>query len=198
MNVYVIGSCRVHGPLRDRAECLPAVAGYTHTAREALQRLAFVRGQASVPSSVAPYVFARRKAPALNVRQRRALAMADVVVVELCSAKGASIKGYPVNINYAATRGATPDMHDATETLEDDLKLLLASVPRLVVAQHVELDIPARAQYAAVVREVCGDLGVPVFNPAAANPRMVDPYHYDAASICRVGAALMGVCYGRA
>ena len=198
VNVYVIGSCRVHGPLRTQPGYQPVVPGYTHTAREALQRLAFVRGQAGIPASVAPYVFARRQAPAINARQRRAIRSADVVVVELCSAKAAAIRGYPVNINYAQTRGAVPDIHDATATLEADLKLLLESVPRLIVAQHVELGIPARAQYAARLREVCGDLNVPVFDPAVADPVMIDPYHYDKASIRRVGAALMEVCHGRA
>ena len=192
MKVYVIGSCRVHGPLRGRPEYVKGVEGYTHTAREAIQRIKFVRGRQLIPNEVAPYVFLRGRTPAITPEHKRALDSADVVVVEVCSEKSVFHDGYWVNLNYAEKQGLDIRLRD--RHLKTDLAVLAGMVNRLVVVQHVELPgIEPRSRFAAEVREACGELDIPVFNPSGyvTEADMLDVNHYKPEVVRRIGDRLL-------
>jgi len=190
MKIYVVGSCRVHGPLRGRPGYQRPIVGYTHTAKEAIQRIRFVRGEVSIPNAVAPFVFARQQTPVVTAAHRKSLDSADVVVVEVCSAKDVFLDGYSLNLNYAKGDGEIAEVDD----LDLDLAQLKDIVSRLAVVQHVELpDIPDRSRFAARVRDTCQWLGVPVFNPTehVTPDDMLDVNHYKPAVVKRIGDRLM-------
>ena len=192
MNVYVIGSCRVHGPLRGRPEYVKGVEGYTHTAREAIQRIKFVRGRQLIPNEIAPYVFLRDRPPAITPAHKLALDSADVVLVEVCSEKNVFHDGHWVNLNYAEKQGLNIRLRD--RRLKTDLSVLVGMVNRLVVVQHVELPgIEPRSRFAAEVREACGELYIPVFNPSVhvVESEMLDVNHYKPKVISRMGDRLL-------
>lgn len=193
MRFYVVGSCRIHGPLRGRPGYQKVLPGYTHTAKEAIQRLRFVRGQDRIPESVAPYVFSRDRTPEVTLAHRKALQDSDVVVVEICSAKEVFWHGYWLNINYAQTRSLPVDATEA-DALELDIWSLKSMVNRLVVVQHVELPgMEARSRFAEKVRDACGKLGVRVFNPSdyVCEGDMLDVNHYKPAVVRRISDRLM-------
>lgn len=191
MRFYVIGSCRVHGPLRGRPGYQPALPGYTHTAKEAIQRIRFLCGELKIPDSVSPYVFSLSRAPAVTHRHRQALDRSDVVLVEICSAKEVSLDGYWLNLNYA--KDIKSDVREA-EDLEGDIKTLALMCKRLMVVQHVELPgISDRSRFASQLRDVCEKLGVPVFVPAdyVTPEEMLDVNHYRPEAVGRIGDRLM-------
>ena len=165
--------------------------GYTHTAKEAIQRIRFVRGELKIPNRVAPYVFSRPHAPLVGRKHRKALASSDIVLVEICSAKEVSINGYWLNLNYA--KGIKANVHEAGN-LEGDIKMLASMCKRLMIVQHVELPgLPDRSRFASQLREVCARLNVPVFVPAdfVTHEDMLDVNHYKPEVVARIGDRLM-------
>lgn len=191
MKFYVIGSCRIHGPLRGRPGYQPILPGYTHTAKEAIQRMRFVRGELKIPDSVSPYVFSRPRPPLVARKYRKALESSDVVLVEICSAKEVSLAGYWLNLNYA--KGIDAEMREAGD-LEGDIKTLAEMCRRLMVVQHVELPgIPDRSRFAVQLRDVCAKFGVPVFVPTdyVSPEDMLDVNHYRPEAVARIGDQLM-------
>lgn len=189
----VIGSCRVHGPLRDRPGYQKSVVGYTHTAKEAIQRVRFVRGEVKISDHVAPFVFSRDSAP--SVTDAQSLEDSDVVLVEICSAKEMQLDGYWLNLNYVAARKAFSMVTgQRTQSLTDDLMTLSAMVRRLMVVTHVDLaGLSDRAQFCREVRAACDALGIPVFSPAdhVGPGDMLDVNHYKPGAIKRIGDRLM-------
>lgn len=199
MRFYVVGSCRVHGPLRAKVGYQPVLPGYTHTAKEAIQRLRFVRGDLQIPNPVAPYVFSRRVAPKVSRKHLQALENSDVTLVEICSSKEVSRDGYWLNLNYAA--GAAADVREASD-LEGDIQALASMCPRLMIVQHVELPgIPDRTRFAGQLRDVCAQLNVPVFRPSdfITTNDMLDANHYAPSALDGIGerlVAFMKIGYG--
>lgn len=193
MRFYVIGSCRVHGPLRGRSGYGRPIVGYTHTTKEAIQRIRYIRGEIVIPDSVAPYVFSRYRAPVVTATRRRALDEAGLVLVEVCSAKQVQHMGFWLNLNYASSCKLHVPALEAVD-LEADFIYLMRIVPRLAVVTHVDLPgIEDRAKFSGQVRAVCDKLGVPVFSPAEfVKPGdMLDANHYKPDMIGRVGDRLM-------
>ncbi|WP_368655395.1 hypothetical protein ABRY94_11730 [Castellaniella ginsengisoli] len=193
MRFYVIGSCRVHGPLRGRPGYGKPVVGYTHTTKEAIQRVRHIRGEIVIAHSVAPYVFSRERTPVVTAAHRRALNDADVMLVEVCSAKEMQYMGFWLNLNYAQNRELHAPVQEAAE-LERDLRALMRMVPRLVVVTHVDLPgIEDRARFSDRVRSACEKLDIPVFSPAdhVGPDDMLDANHYKPDVVRQIGDRLM-------
>jgi hypothetical protein len=94
MNVTVIGSCRVHGPLRwVAAQGLIAmhdqgVYGYTHCTKEALQQLEVLQGKRQLTDELWPYIADSR----YSELGHGDVATADALVVEISSVKEISFR----------------------------------------------------------------------------------------------------------
>lgn len=190
MKVYVIGSCRVHGPLRSRPQYQKVLSGYTHTAKEAIQRIRYVRGEMQIPDSVAPFIFSRNRAPKTNREYRAALDESDVMLVEVCSGKHIQHQGYWLNLNYALARGLNVEPIEVD--MAGDIKMLASMVKRLVVVQHVELaGLDERSRVARAVRNACERAGVAVFAPKVKFDDMLDVNHYQNSVVPRIGDQIM-------
>lgn len=193
MRLYVIGSCRVHGPLRNKSGYQRVIPGYTHTAKEAIQRLRFIRGEVQIPDRIAPYVFSRPKAPIVTDAHRRALQSSDVVIVEVCSAKDALYDGFWLNVNYANVHGLEYQSLEACD-VKEDISLLSTMVNRLVVIHHVELPgIFQRSEFAIRLRTACQQLGIQVINPTdyLQDGDMLDANHYQPFAVTKIGDRIM-------
>jgi hypothetical protein len=72
--VGVVGSCRVHDPLKEVARSgrgvfrWSAFNTFTHTPAEAAQHIAFCRGRLEIPEPFAPYILRQDKVPILDGR----------------------------------------------------------------------------------------------------------------------------------
>jgi tetratricopeptide (TPR) repeat protein len=107
--IGVIGSCRVHGPIkalvaggRARAVAFPFNT-YTHSPQDALQYLRFCQGQMVLPPALEPLVFGRAgmRYPALGFMQL--VAGLDLIIAEVSSQTRLTAAGFEMQQNYFAT-----------------------------------------------------------------------------------------------
>jgi len=113
MRIFVIGSCRVHRPVASLdsgvASYLTGGAGmYTHTLKEAIQRLELLRGNDKVPPSLARFVYASAAGPMWAPRMMDDLHSSDVLVVEVSSEKEVQVDGVYLQLNYLASALIAP------------------------------------------------------------------------------------------
>lgn len=107
--IGVLGSCRVHGPVKAlvaaggaRAVAFPFNT-YTHSPHDALQYLKFCLGRMILPPPLEPLVFGKAgmRYPALGFMQL--VARLDLIIAEVSSQTRLSACGFEVQQNYFAT-----------------------------------------------------------------------------------------------
>lgn len=112
--IGVIGSCRVHGPIKAlvasgeaRGVAFPFNT-YTHSPYDALQYLRFCMGHVVLPPPLEPLVFGKTgmRYPALGFVQL--VGKLDLVVAEVSSQTRLSASGFEVQQNYFATNFVRP------------------------------------------------------------------------------------------
>lgn len=112
--IGVIGSCRVHGPVKAlvaeggaRAVAFPFNT-YTHSPQDALQYLRFCLGRLILPPPLEPLVFGKAgmRYPALGFMQL--VAGLDLIIAEVSSQTRLSAAGFEVQQNYFATNFVRP------------------------------------------------------------------------------------------
>ncbi len=110
----MIGSCRVHGPVKAlvaeggaRAVAFPFNT-YTHSPQDALQYLRFCLGRLILPPPLEPLVFGKAgmRYPALGFMQL--VAGLDLIIAEVSSQTRLSAAGFEVQQNYFATNFVRP------------------------------------------------------------------------------------------
>jgi len=111
--VLVIGSCRVHRPVagqdKKRMHYLTGgVGAYTHTAKEAVQRLEALRGDHAVAPHLAKYVYATGGVPADASCRPEELRRSEVLVVEVSSEKEVVVDDVYLQLNYLASTLIAP------------------------------------------------------------------------------------------
>lgn len=101
-----MGSCRVHGPMREIAasgRCHYVHGGsraYLHSVGEALQRLNWGLGARAIDDRLAPYCFATERAPCVTAESVRALESCDLLLLEISSAKELLCDRVNLQLNY--------------------------------------------------------------------------------------------------
>lgn len=112
--IGVIGSCRVHGPVKAlvaegqaRAVAFPFNT-YTHSPQDARQYLRFCMGHLILPPPLEPLVFGKAgmRYPALGFMQL--VAGLDLIIAEVSSQTRLSASGFEVQQNYFATNFVRP------------------------------------------------------------------------------------------
>ncbi|OZI74933.1 capsular biosynthesis protein [Bordetella genomosp. 12] len=99
LKLFVLGSCRVHRPIRLLQEqgrallCTAGIPGYIHSTREARQRLRWLSEGQGLDRQLLPFLFARSVLPRLEETHRRELAQADVVVIEAAAERSVEVDG---------------------------------------------------------------------------------------------------------
>ena len=99
-----IGSCRLFTPLKSVREVFDITIqgsrhyGFTHSSAEALQALRFIRGEIDLPAELLPLV--ARSADTRGLGDEPSCEDADVVVIEICSAKNVTIGDCSLQLNY--------------------------------------------------------------------------------------------------
>lgn len=212
LTAAVLGSCRVHTPIRllarDRIRTdHEGAEWYTHSTRDALQKLKIVRRQVDVPAEVVPLVVeshAQKWHPEKHHPDfyRRA----DVFVVEICSRKVATFAGvyyqqwptqmvlreperYPELVAYV--EGATHRVQSRGELL-GDLKLIcdrlggpVLFVPHINVKMTNGEPFPERTIIRDALEEFCRSDGraslfdpTPVVAEYGEAQALVDSGHY--------------------
>lgn len=191
MKMYVIGSCRVHGPLSKVPGYSRGLRGYTHGIKEAIQHVKYVRGAIKIPTDVMPLIVGS-SATVSATRARAALNAADVVVVEVSTGKVNEYNGLFLQDNYLRRHGRPEGVSTYMQDyLEQDIKELKHLAPNLVIIQHIEIEgIRSRSEFAATLRAQCAAQGVPVYNPTP-GAKMIDAYHYDPATLPEVAKRMM-------
>ncbi|WP_423066891.1 hypothetical protein [Devosia sp. CN2-171] len=195
LTAAVLGSCRVHTPVRmlarDRIRTdHEGAEWYTHSTRDALQKLKIVRRQLDLPAKVVPLVVeshAQKWNPARH--HPTFYGRADVFVVEICSRKIATNDGiyyqqwptqmvvreperYPELVGYV--EGATQRIQSREELL-GDLKLIcdrlgrpVLFVPHLNVKMSNGQPFPERTIIRDTLEQFCrSDRRASLFDPTA-------------------------------
>lgn len=177
MKIYVIGSCRVHGPLKPVKGYCRGPVGYTHSTKESIQSIQFVRQEIEIAPELRQYVFGRSQDP-WRKPHKEWLDTADVVIVEISTGKINERQGVYLQSNYLARHGDIDGVQAyKQDDLSRDIETLKGMVNNLIVVQHIELPgIPERSAFAAELRQACATHDVPVFIPTG---KTIDPYHYD-------------------
>ena len=190
MRFFVIGSCRVHGPLSNEAGYSSGMTGYTHNAKEAIQHIRLVQKEKVVPAKLRKFVFGRDTDP-WQQAQKDSFNDADIVVVEISTGKVNELDGWYLQSNYMARFGGAPD---GTKTykqddLADDIEQLKAMTRRLLIVQHIELPaLITRSEFAKQLRDACDALDVPVYVP---RHKTIDSHHYDPDALKCVGKDIL-------
>jgi len=190
MRFFVIGSCRVHGPLSNEAGYSSGMSGYTHNAKEAIQHIRLVQKEKVVPAKLRKFVFGRDANP-WRQSQKDSFNGADIVVVEISTGKINEVDGWYLQSNYMSQFGGAP--HGTKTYTQDDLagdiEQLKAITKRLLIVQHIE--IPAlitRSEFAKQLRDACDALDVPVHVP---RHKTIDSNHYDPTVLKSVGKEIL-------
>jgi hypothetical protein len=108
--VGVVGSCRVHDPLKEIVRSgrgvfrWSAYNTFTHTPAEAAQHLAFCRGQLEIPEPFAPYILRQDKVPILDGRLPGLVESCTTFVVEMSGLDYLRCGHYVFNQDYFSQR----------------------------------------------------------------------------------------------
>lgn len=195
LTAAVLGSCRVHTPIRllarDRIRTdHEGAEWYTHSTRDALQKLKIVRCQVDLPPEVVPLVVESHEQKWHPGKHHpNFYGLADVFVVEICSRKVATNEGiyyqqwptqmvlreperHPALVAYV--EGATHRIQSRGELL-GDLKLIcdrlgrpVLFVPHLNVKMSNGQPFSERTIIRDVLEEFCrSDARASLFDPTA-------------------------------
>src|SRR5262245_52699430 len=149
MRVGVVGSCRVHDPMKSLVRSgFGRVVWYrfnafTHGPLDAGQYLQFCRGQLDIPDRFAPYIFRKDAAPRRDAMLPKHVADCDAFVVELCAQNFLRCGEYSFQADYFAQlfirgrgqgvlqwwRGVVRGTADRTKDVEAALKDLQSQGP---------------------------------------------------------------------
>lgn len=190
MRFFVIGSCRVHGPLSIMTGYSSGMSGYTHNAKEAIQHISLVQKEKVVPDKLRKFVFGRDDNP-WRQSQKDSFNGADIVVVEISTGKINEFDGWYLQSNYMSRFSGAPD---GTKTytqddLVDDIEQLKAMTKQLLVVQHIEIPgLESRSEFAKQLRDACDALDVPVYVP---RHKTIDSNHYDPTVLKCVGKDIL-------
>ncbi len=119
--VGVIGSCRVHDPLKEVARSgrgaflWSAFNSFTHTPAEAVQHIAFCCGRLEIPEPFAPYILRQDKLPILDDRLPNLVESCTTFMVEMSSLAYLRCGYYTFNQDYFSrqfVRGSGLDVLD--------------------------------------------------------------------------------------
>ena len=104
--VGVIGSCRVHDPLKEVARSgrgafmWSAFNSFTHTPAEAVQHIDFCRGRLEIPEPFAPYILRQDKLPILDDRLPNLVDSCTTFMVEMSGLDYLRCGYYTFNQDY--------------------------------------------------------------------------------------------------
>ncbi len=119
--VGVIGSCRVHDPLKEIARSgrgvflWSAFNSFTHTPAEAAQHIAFCRKRLEIPEPFAPYILRQDKVPVLDGRLPNLVESCTTFMVEMSGLNYLRCGHYIFNQDYFSqqfVRGSGPGVLD--------------------------------------------------------------------------------------
>ncbi|MGI8839812.1 MAG: hypothetical protein ACR2F8_03360 [Caulobacteraceae bacterium] len=119
--VGVIGSCRVHDPLKEVARSgrgafkWSAFNSFTHTPAEAVQHIAFCRGRLEIPEPFSPYILRQDKVPLLDDRLPNLVESCTTFMVEMSGLDYLRCGYYTFNQDYFSqqfVRGAGLEVLD--------------------------------------------------------------------------------------
>ncbi len=107
--IGVIGSCRVHGPMRAlmaegevRLIAMP-FSCYTHTPHEALQYIRYCQGELAVPTALRAMIFGRENMRPTTRPFVDLVARLDAIVIEVSGLRRLSASGFELQQNYFST-----------------------------------------------------------------------------------------------
>lgn len=108
LGLFVMGSCRVHRPVAsltagEVSYLTGGMGGYTHTVKEAIQRLAFLQGGATWPDNLTKFILGSERVPAWVQQMVDDLQMADALVVEVSSGKEVRLEDTYLQLNYLSS-----------------------------------------------------------------------------------------------
>ncbi|MDQ2860966.1 MAG: hypothetical protein M3T55_09630 [Pseudomonadota bacterium] len=104
--VGVVGSCRVHDPLKEVARSgrgvflWSAFNSFTHTPAEAAQHIAFCRGRLEIPEPFGPYILRQDKIPLLDDRLPNLVESCTTFMVEISGMEYLRCGHYTFNQDY--------------------------------------------------------------------------------------------------
>ncbi|MEO8927814.1 MAG: hypothetical protein ABI306_11700 [Caulobacteraceae bacterium] len=119
--VGVVGSCRVHDPLKEVARSgrgvfmWSAFNSFTHTPAEAAQHIAFCRGRLEIPEPFGPYILRQDKIPILADRLPKLVESCTTFMVEMSGLDYLRCGHYTFNQDYFSqqfVRGSGLDVLD--------------------------------------------------------------------------------------
>lgn len=102
----VIGTCRVHNPMRAMIEqglidlVWREFNAFTHGPTEAIQYLRFVRGEGFIPGAFAPFIFRTEETPAVGEKLSNTVRELDFLIVEVSAFSRISCGPYEFQQNY--------------------------------------------------------------------------------------------------
>ena len=104
--VGVVGSCRVHDPLKEVARSgrgvfmWSAFNSFTHTPAETVQHIAFCRGRLEIPEPFGPYILRQDKIPFLDDRLPSLVESCTTFMVEMSGMEYLRCGHYTFNQDY--------------------------------------------------------------------------------------------------
>ena len=99
LNLFVLGSCRVHRPVKLLQESGSArlhtsgVSGYIHSTREAAQRVRWLAERTGLDRQLLPFLFPAARVPIVTPALADELRTADLLVVEAAAERSVSVDG---------------------------------------------------------------------------------------------------------
>lgn len=155
MKVFVLGSCRVHRPMRKLADLgkvyhLNAVdpCWFLHTARAARQSLEIIQGKVEPPLHLRDLVFETDNDRTIAFRAPEKVQAADVIVVEVCTLNSIALEGWDANAHRVHRASNAADVRleggvRSKSTSEDIAREIRAicgmSEKPVVVVNHIAL-----------------------------------------------------------
>lgn len=104
MNVFLLGSCRIHRPMRqlDRSGQVTLLnkvdpVWFMHTARAARQSLEVICNLADPPLHLRELIYETDDEREIEFRAPEMVRQADAIVVEVCSIKSIDLEGWEMN-----------------------------------------------------------------------------------------------------
>lgn len=160
--VSVIGSCRVHSPMKKAEKnglislYNENIASYCHSSREALQKLRFVNGRIGYPDYLRLLINGTQKDGDKTMTMRGDLRKADIYVIEVSSKKRLFLGDFSLQMNFFQDYFVKPNnLQDWWKSLVDSANKsnkpvsLKPSIPlskeAFFIASKVELGIETDA-----------------------------------------------------
>lgn len=127
MNLFLLGSCRIHRPIRksmDNGHCVLLnridPCWFMHTARAARQAVEIIQGEIDPPLELRDLIFETDNQRIIDFRAPDMIRGADALILEICTLSSIDLNGWEANAHriWHANKEDDPRVRSAVKTMQ--------------------------------------------------------------------------------